>query len=111
MHYVHHHIGSHPIVRVAGSHLDAHGIEAGSIMEAFVPVEAPCEEEACKRAVMWHSDSGVAIESEDQMWKCDDLGRRVTFKATKVLVITQAELDFFLSVTQGVSAALVVGRS
>ncbi len=99
------------IIRVSNSHLDSHGVESGHITDAFVPVEAPNEAEACQRAVLWHGDNGQAHEDDDLQWRCDDRARWVTFKATKCLPVTSEEMQTFLSLTQGVSTAIIIGQS
>lgn len=98
------------IVRIAATVVDKHGMEQSQIAQFPVPVEAGDETEACQRAVLWHGDNGTAAEDDDLLWKCDDLARLVSFKATKCLAITEDEMDTFLSLTQGVSSALVIGR-
>lgn len=99
------------IVRVASTLIDRHGIEVSQIAEFFVPVEAENEVQACQRAVLWHGDNGVVVEDEDLLWKVDDKARGLSFKATSCLCITDSEMDFFLSVTQGVSTGRVIGRT
>lgn len=99
------------IVRVSSTLIDRHGIEVSQIAEFCVPVEAESEEQACQRAVLWHTDNGVVVEDEDLLWKADDKIRGLSFKATYCLCITESEMDFFLSVTQGVSTARVIGRT
>ncbi|HBP6378407.1 TPA: hypothetical protein L6A07_24790 [Pseudomonas aeruginosa] len=99
------------IVRVTCFELNYRGQVAGQIAEAFVPVEAKDEDEACQRAVLWHGDNGVAVEDDDLQWQCIDLPRALVFKATKCLEVTASELEVFLSLTQGLSGAKVIGRS
>lgn len=98
------------IVRVTCFELNYLGQVAAQIAEAFVPVEAQDEDEACKRAVLWHGDNGVAVEDDDLQWQCIDPARALLFKATKCLEVTVSELDVFLSLTQGLSVAKVIGR-
>jgi hypothetical protein len=78
---------SHFIVRVTSFLLDEYGIERSHIADSFVPVDAPDETEACKRAVLWHGDNGVAVEDQDLLWKCNDPGRGVLFKATRTISV------------------------
>lgn len=99
------------IVRVTCFELNYLGQVAGQIAEAFVPVEAQDEDEACQRAVLWHGDNGVAVEDDDLQWQCIDPARALVFKATKCLEITTSELEVFLSLTQGLTGAKVIGRS
>ena len=99
------------IVRVASSLIDSHGIEVSQIAEFSVPVEADNEAQACQRAVLWHGDNGVVDEDEDLLWKVDDKVRGLSFKAANCLRITESEMDFFLSLTQGVSTARIIGRT
>ncbi|MEX6780489.1 hypothetical protein [Pseudomonas aeruginosa] len=99
------------IVRVTCFELNYLGQVAGQIAEAFVPVEAQDEDEACQRAVLWHGDNGVAVEDDDLQWQCIDPARALLFKATKCLEVTASELDVFLSLTQGLTGAKVIGRS
>lgn len=99
------------IVRVTCYALNPLGQVAGQIAEAFVPVEAKDEDEACQRAVLWHGDNGVAVEDDDLQWQCIDPARALAFKATKCLEVTASELDVFLSLTQGLTGAKVIGRS
>ena len=99
------------IVRVTCFELNYLGQVAGQIADAYVPVEAQDEDEACKRAVIWHGDNGVAVEDDDLQWQCFDFARAKLFKATKCLEVTASELDVFLSLTQGLSVAKVIGRS
>lgn len=99
------------IVRVTCFQLNCLGLVGGQIAEMFVPVQAQDEEEACKRAVLWHGDNGEAIEDLDLQWKCADASRGVMFKATKCLEVTASELEQFLYLTQGLSGAKVIGRS
>ncbi|MPQ69455.1 hypothetical protein [Pseudomonas sp. MWU12-2323] len=99
------------IVCVSSSLLDRHHLEHGHIVDAFVPVEAPNETDACKLAVVWHGDNGVAVEGDDMQWQCNDADRGVTFKATKCLLVSPDEMDFFVCVTQGLSTAVIIGRS
>jgi hypothetical protein len=102
---------SHFIVRVTSFLLDEYGIERSHIADSFVPVDAPDETEACKRAVLWHGDNGVAVEDQDLLWKCNDPGRGVLFKATRCLGVSADELEQFLCVTQGLTTATVIGRA
>lgn len=51
------------------------------------------------------------VEDEDLLWKVDDKVRGLSFKATNCLRITESEMDFFLSLTQGVSTARIIGRT
>lgn len=99
------------IVRVTCFDLNHLGQVAGQIAEAFVPVEAQDEDEACQRAVLWHGDNSVAVEDDDLQWQCIDPARALLFKATKCLEVTASELDVFLSLTQGLTGAKVIGRS
>lgn len=99
------------IVRVTCFELNYLGQVAGQIAEAFVPVEAQDEDEACQRAVLWHGDNGVAVEDDDLQWQCIDPARALLFKATKCLEVTASEFDVFLSLTQGLTGAKVIGRS
>lgn len=98
------------IVRVTGYQIDQYGFELGQIADAYVPVQASNEPEACKRAVLWHTDGGSAYEDESLVWKSDDQARGLTFRATKCLAVSQDELDNFLSLTQGLSVAKVIGK-
>lgn len=99
------------IVCVSCSELDLHGIEAGQITDAYVPVEAVDEATACQLAVLWHSDNGKAVEDHEMLWTCVEPARALMFKATKCLEVTDSELDTFLTLTQGISTAKVIGRS
>ena len=97
------------IICVASNKLDVNGFEGDHISDSYVPVKAESEEDACKKAVFWHADSDVVVEDDDLHWKCDDKSRGLSFKAKKCLGITKDELNIFLSLTQGVSVALVIG--
>lgn len=99
------------IVRVSIVLLDGNGIENGSVAVTYAPVKATDDTEACKRAVLWHGDNGIAVEDEDLQWKCDDTLRGLSFKATRCLAITAEEMDVFLSLTAGVSTANIIGSS
>lgn len=99
------------IVRVTCYHLNSLGQPDGQIAAAYVPVEAPDEEEACKRAVLWHGDNGVAVEDHDLQWICADAARGLLFKATKCLRVTPSEMDVFLLLTQGLHGSQVIGRT
>lgn len=99
------------IVRVSCSELDMHGIEAGQIADAYVPVEAVDEDTACQLAVLWHADNGKAVVDHEMLWTCVEPARALMFKATKCLEVTDSELDTFLTLTQGLSTAKVIGRS
>lgn len=99
------------IVCVSCSQLGLHGIEAGQIADAYVPVEAVDEDTACQLAVLWHSDNGKAVEDHEMLWTCVEPARALMFKATKCLEVTDSELDTFLTLTQGLSTAKVIGRS
>ena len=99
------------IVRVSSTLIDRHGIEVSQIADFSVPVDAESEVQACQRAVLWHADNGVVVEDEDLLWKVDDKVRGLSFKATNCLCITESEMDFFLSVTQGVSTGRIIGRT
>lgn len=99
------------IVRVTCFDLNHLGQVAGQIADAYVPVEAVNEDEACKSAVLWHGDNGVAVEDHDLQWRCDDVTRGLMFKATKCLEVSPSELEVFLSLTQGLHGAKVIGRS
>lgn len=98
------------IVKVTCSRIDVYGQELFQVADPFVPVEAADEAEACQRAVLWHADNGTVVEDEDLLWKVDEAVRGVSFKATKCLRISESELGFFLSVTQGLTTAIVIGR-
>lgn len=99
------------IVRVTCYELNYLGQVAGQIADAYVPVEALDEDEACKRAVLWHGDNDEAVLDDDLQWQCIDFARAKLFKATKNLEVTASELDVFLSLTQGLSVAKVIGRT
>lgn len=99
------------IVRVSCYQLNCIGQVDADIADAHVPVDAQDEDEACKRAVLWHADNGVAVEGHDLQWQCADAARGLLFKATKCLEVTASELEVFLSLTQGISSPKVIGRS
>jgi len=99
------------IVRVTCFKLNRTLQVEGQIADAYVPVDALNEDEACKSAVLWHGDNGVAVEDDDLQWQCADVGRGLLFKATKCLEVTESELAIFLSLTQGYTGAKVIGRS
>lgn len=98
------------IVRVSSHVMDKAGFEQSCISAAFVPVEAPSEFEAIERALAWHVDNGVIFEDHNLVWRCNDITRGLVFIADKCLQVTASELDCFLSLTQGLSTALVIGR-
>lgn len=98
------------VVRVSSALLDAYGHEKSRVADSYVPVEAVGEAEACRRAVLWFGDNGIAVENSELLWSCSDDPRALSFTATKCLAVSADEMDFFLSLTQGLSTAIVIGR-
>ena len=87
--------------------LDENGIESGFIATTYVPVIASDEVEASKKAVVWQSDNGKAIENEQLLWECRELQRKLVWKVSKCLPVSEDDKNFFLSLTQGLSTAKV----
>jgi len=87
--------------------LDGSGIESGFITTTYVPVIAPNEDEASKKAVVWQSDNGKAVKSEELTWECRERQRKLVWKVSKCLLVSEDEKNFFLSLTQGLSTAKV----
>ncbi len=96
------------IVGVSLEKLDNLSVEGDSIATTYVPVEADSEESAKKKAVVWQSDGGKAVENDELLWECREKERALVWKAFKVISnVSKSDFDSFLSLTQGFSVATV----
>lgn len=96
------------IVGVSLEKLDNLGIECSFIANTYIPVEADSEESAKKKAVVWQSDSGKAVENDELLWECREKERGLVWKAFKIISnVSKSDFDSFLSLTQGLSVATV----
>jgi hypothetical protein len=95
------------IANVSLEQLDKHGIESSFLVNTSVPVTAKNEDQASKKAVVWQSDGGTAQENDQLITECREVERSLVWKVTKCLHVTKEEMDIFLSLTQGVSTAII----
>lgn len=85
--------------------LDQHGIESSFITTTYIPVIASDVVEASIKAVVYQSDSGEAYQNDQLVWECREPQRKLVWKVSKCLSVTEEEKDIFLSLTQGSSIA------
>lgn len=104
----------HFIVTVKLTQLDETASETGSIAKVYVPTIADNEEDAAKRAVVFHSDGGEATcfpngrgDADNAMAECLERDRWLLWTAVRCLAVSEDEFNTFLTLTDGLTTTTV----